>query len=248
MPLHNWTRVSAGTFHDFHCAWIVELRNALNGGVLPPPYYALAEQFAKDVGPDVLTLQAPNPAPYDSDSAPPGATAVLEAPPRVSLVMSGEARRYAAKQRTLVIRHKSGHRIVALVEIVSRGNKEDRTALESFVQKAVSALQHGYHLLILDPHPPGPHDPDGIHGAIWAATTHGAFEARDDKPMTLASYVADVARTAYVEPVAVGDVLMDMPLFLSEAWYVNVPLEATYMAAYRGVPGYWKDVIEGRGS
>ena len=22
MPTHDWTRVSAGTFHDFHCTWI----------------------------------------------------------------------------------------------------------------------------------------------------------------------------------------------------------------------------------
>jgi hypothetical protein len=35
MPVYAWTRVTAGTFHDFHNAWITELRNALNGGVLP---------------------------------------------------------------------------------------------------------------------------------------------------------------------------------------------------------------------
>jgi hypothetical protein len=35
MPVHDWTQVTAGTFHDFHKAWITELRNALNGGVLP---------------------------------------------------------------------------------------------------------------------------------------------------------------------------------------------------------------------
>src|SRR4051794_37951305 len=40
MPLHDWTRVEAGIFHDFHNAWVVELRTALNGGLLPPDYYA----------------------------------------------------------------------------------------------------------------------------------------------------------------------------------------------------------------
>ena len=43
MPVHDWTRVAAGMFHDFHNAWITELRNALNGGLLPPDYYALVE-------------------------------------------------------------------------------------------------------------------------------------------------------------------------------------------------------------
>jgi hypothetical protein len=46
MPIHDWTRVSDGTFHDFHIAWIAEIRNVLNGGLLPPGYYyAQAEQI-----------------------------------------------------------------------------------------------------------------------------------------------------------------------------------------------------------
>ena len=35
MPVHDWTRVDAGVFHDFHNVWIAFLRNALNSGVLP---------------------------------------------------------------------------------------------------------------------------------------------------------------------------------------------------------------------
>src|SRR5437667_9585496 len=57
MPVHAWNRVTAGTFHDFHLAWIAELRRALNGGLLPQGYYALAEQVAGEIIPDVLTLQ-----------------------------------------------------------------------------------------------------------------------------------------------------------------------------------------------
>ncbi len=59
MPIHDWTRVSAGTLHDFHLAWIAELRMALNSGLLPPDYYAQAEQIVGPMGPDVLTLQTP---------------------------------------------------------------------------------------------------------------------------------------------------------------------------------------------
>src|SRR5438552_2507254 len=44
MPIHNWSRVEGGLFHDFHQAWTIEIRNALNAGVLPPQYFALAEQ------------------------------------------------------------------------------------------------------------------------------------------------------------------------------------------------------------
>src|SRR5438132_13455249 len=57
MAVHDWNRVPAGIFHDFHHEWISVIRRALNDGLLPPDYYALAEQQAAGFGPDVLTLQ-----------------------------------------------------------------------------------------------------------------------------------------------------------------------------------------------
>ena len=45
MPIHDWTRLEAGDFHDFHQCWVVAIRNALNGGLLPPEYMAMAEQI-----------------------------------------------------------------------------------------------------------------------------------------------------------------------------------------------------------
>jgi hypothetical protein len=50
----------------------------------------------------------------------------------------------------------------------------------------------------------------------------------------------------YYEPVAVGQPLPDMPLFLEYGWHVRVPLESTYAAAYRTVPVRWRRVIEGK--
>src|SRR5438477_10273331 len=58
MPVHDWTRVEPGIFHDFHHEWISTIRRALNDGLLPADYYALAEQQAAGFGPDVLTLNA----------------------------------------------------------------------------------------------------------------------------------------------------------------------------------------------
>src|SRR4051794_25534859 len=57
MPVHDWTRVNDGTFHDFHHTWIADIKRALNAGLLPDDYYAMAEQQAAGFGPDVLTLQ-----------------------------------------------------------------------------------------------------------------------------------------------------------------------------------------------
>jgi hypothetical protein len=38
--------------------------------------------------------------------------------------------------------------------------------------------------------------------------------------------------------------LIDMPLFLTPDAYVNVPLEASYLSAYRGVPRRWRSVLD----
>src|SRR5258708_5961077 len=88
MPVHDWARVDDGIFHDFHLAWIGELRRVLNGGLLPPDYYALAEQIAGGLGPDVLTLRAPK---ANGNGAPAGeavgALSVATAPPRVQVVL-----------------------------------------------------------------------------------------------------------------------------------------------------------------
>jgi hypothetical protein len=242
MPIHDWSRVDAGIFHHFHGAWMTELGNALNDGVLPSDYYALTDQIIGDVKPDVLTLRTPQS--MNEDSASEGGVAVAAAPPKVRYTAEAEMDEYALAQRELVIRHASGDRIVALLEIVSPGNKNNRHALRRFVEKAAACLHRGCHLLILDLHGPGSRDPQGIHGAIWSEIEDDSYRAPADKPLTLAAYSAGRPKRAYVNPVAVGDALPPMPLFLTPERYVSVPLEATYQAAYRGVPQRWRRELE----
>jgi hypothetical protein len=66
-----------------------------------------------------------------------------------------------------------------------------------------------------------------------------------DKRLTLASYDAGPERVAYVEFVAVGDALPDMPLFLRPGVYVPAPLEATYQTTWGGFPAALKGLLEG---
>lgn len=250
MPIHDWTRVSAGMWHDFHVAWITEIRNVLNGGLLPPEYYALAEQIAGPFGPDVLALHEPDnsngtPANSTSDDDNGGvAVAVATAPPRTRVTVEVEMNDYVLKRRTIVIRHSTGDDIVALVEIVSPGNKSTRHAIRAFAEKAVEALYRGYHLLLIDLFPPGPRDPAGIHGVILGEISDKPFELPPGEPLTLVAYSSGERKIGYLEPTAVGRELIDMPLFLTPETYINVPLEATYRAAYRGVPRKWREVLE----
>jgi hypothetical protein len=245
MPIHDWSRVDAGIFHHFHHGWIEEIARALNRGLLPPEHYALAEQIAGGLGPDVLTLKAPaNGAPSVAD--PVGGVVLATAPPRVQFRLRAEPDLYAAKAKAVVVRHTSNHRVIAIVEIVSPGNKNTRHGLRAFVQQAAEILRAGVHLMILDLFPPGPRDPQGIHKAIWDEFIDNDFALPADKPLTLAAYIGGAWPEAFIEPMAVGASLPEMPLFLTPDVYVPVPLEATYQSAWEAVPSFWRDVLTAR--
>ena len=214
MQVHDWTRVEAGIYHDFHTAWIIHLKEALKG-ILPRGYYALAEQhLGRRQGEDIAL--------HASD---------LE---------------LSIGTRALAVRHVSNHRIIALVEILSPSNKNGSESVADFVQKAVAALRSRIHLVLVDLLPPGKYDPQGMHAAVWEHFDAPACQPPQGQPLTLASYAAAKPVVAYIEHLAVGDSMRDMPLFLTGERYVNLPLASTYEATFRGLPDFWGDVLEGR--
>ncbi|MCI0461409.1 MAG: DUF4058 family protein [Gemmataceae bacterium] len=240
MPIHDWTRVDAGLFHAFHQGWICALCDALNTGGLPRDYFALPEQTI-DPTPDVLALRL-SPA-TEEQSGPCTGLAVATRPPRVRLVQRSEADVYARKADRITVRHRHGH-VVAVVEIVSPGNKASRNELRAFVEKTTDLIRQNIHLLVIDLFPPSKRDPQGLHKVIWDEFQEEDFELSPDKPLTLAAYDAGPPRVAYVEPVAVGDVLPDMPLFLKPEFYVLAPLEATYQTTWGVFPAALKGLLE----
>lgn len=255
MPVHDWTQVEAGIFHALHVAWVPEISRALNAGLLPRGYYALAEQHAGDAIADVLALHAspadpPEPLPPLPST---GGTLVAEAPPKARVRQTIEPLGIA-RRRSLAIRHVSHHRLVALIEIASPANKDRAAHVAAFADKVASALESGVHVLLVDLFPAGGREPAGLHGAIMQrlARADDPPDAPDDRPpadepLTSAAYAAGRPFVdAYVEYFAVGAELPEMPLFLNPDRYVKVPLEQTYQAAYGGMPRYWRDVLEGR--
>jgi hypothetical protein len=242
MPLHDWTRVDAGLFHDFHQGWITALRNSLNGGVLPPDYFALAEQSIRGPIPDVLTLRlAPRKRPPTGGAQ---AVAVATAPPRARVISTSEAGVYARKADRLTVRHRHGD-VVAVIEIVSPGNKASISELRAFVGKTSDLIQRGIHVLVIDLFPPTKRDPQGLHQAIWDEIGEGEeFTLPADQLLTIASYSAGPIKVAYVNTIAVGDALPDAPLFLEPEYYVPVPLEATYQTNWQYFPDPMKELLE----
>lgn len=245
MTLHDWTRVSDGTFHDFHLRWIAHLVERMNDGILPRDYYAQAEQYVLRFEADLLTLSRPRAAGGNGSSSHPpsppgpGAVAVADAPPKAQLHLSGPA----SRRRVVAVRHVSGHRVVALVEVVSPGNKDGPAAVAEFVRKSESVLDGGVHLTILDLLPPGRSDPEGMAAAVWAAMGGRGYERPADKPLTFAAIIAP--RTGlYADHRAPGDELPATPLFLTVDHYIELPLGATYEQTFRGVPAIWREVLE----
>jgi hypothetical protein len=240
MPIHDWTLVDAGLFHNFHQLWIAALTNALNTGGLPADYFALTDQILGGPIPDVVTLTKRG---TKDRSRPSGGVAVADAPLKVRFVQKAEPEIYASRADRIIIQHNLGE-IVAVIEIVSPGNKDSRHGLRTFVEKARELLTQGIHLLVVDLFPPSVRDPQGIHKAIWDEIQDEPFELPADKQLTVAAYSAGLVKTAYVEPVAVGDVLPEMPIFLEAERYVPAPLELTYQATWAVTPAPMRELLE----
>lgn len=160
MAIHDWTKVDADLFHNFHQHWVVALCDALNDGLLSP------------------------------------------------------------------------------------GNKGSKSEFRAFVTKASDLIQRGVHLLVIDLFPPGKRDPQGNHKAIWDEIEEEDLQLPPGKSRTLGSYDAGDERVAYVNFVAAGDDLPDMPIFLRPDIYVPAPLEATYQTAWRHFPRALKGLLE----
>jgi hypothetical protein len=206
MPIHDWSRVYAGLFHDFHQSWSIYIKSALNAGLLPRGLTALVEQKA---------------GPKSSKEA------------------------YADLANRLVVKHKLG-RTIAVIEIISPGNKDSKRAFKEFVDKSLEFIRAGVHLLVIDLFPPTKRDPFGVHRALWDEFEDEdvLFEFPPGKNRILASYNAGREKAAYVEPIAVGDALPDMPLFLFDGHHIKVPLEATYQTTWSVLPRDLQVIVE----
>ena len=235
MPIHDWTRVDSGLFHAFHQMWITTISDALNNGTLPEDYFALPEQRIQGPIPDVLTLRR---TPAVGEPSNTGGLAVADAPVRTSVIHKRDPEVYAEKKSVVTVRHRHGE-IVAVIEIVSPGNKAARNESRRFIEKTDDLLAAGVHLLLIDLFPPSARDPAGVHAALW----DDDYTPPPDKPLAVAAYDAE-DKTAYVEPLAVGDPLPDMPVFLRGQHYVPVPLDATYQTAWRVFPRHPKALLQ----
>jgi hypothetical protein len=216
MPIHDWTRVPSGLFHDFHQSWSIRIKDALNAGILPKGLSALVEQRAGPKEPER---------------------------PTAKIMYRTTKEIYAGRANRIVIKHHLG-RTVAVIEILSPGNKDSRAAVRDFVDKTIDFLRAGVHVLLADLFPPTARDPLGMHKLIWDEISEEPFAFPSGKDRILASYETGAEKAAYVEPLAVGDTMPDMPLFVAEGMHIKVPLEPTYETAWAACPEALREGVE----
>jgi hypothetical protein len=89
-------------------------------------------------------------------------------------------------------------------------------------------------------------DPQGIPKAIWDQFLEEDLDMPSDKPLTFGAFDAGPPQVAYLEAIAVGDSLPELPLFLKPEWYVPTPLERTYQATWNEFPAQLKRLLENR--
>jgi len=253
MPLHDWSRVDAGIFHDFDLTWIGLLKTRLNAGLLPDPFYALAEPVVGEAIPDVLTLQAavrvkdefPQPSsPLFTDATHP---AVALAPSAVLIQDIGPPDPYSLLSRQIAIRDRlRDDAVVAVIELVSQSNKRSQAHCEQFVAKAMALLRSGVHLLILDLQAPTPLVPHGFYERICESYESAPKDLPPERQQQLAAYevLSEGLVRAHVVPLTAGDPLPEMPIFLRPHEFIRLPLEPTYQEAVQSLPGKFRNLLE----
>jgi hypothetical protein len=127
MPIHDWSRKPVGLFHHFHQRWVVSICDALNAGRLPDGFYALLEQHAAGVIPDVVTLERGPRSMRGADAR--GEIAVAAAPPKTRFMSRAtDEDMYAAKADRVAVYNPRGEVGRAQESVCRAGRRGGRVA------------------------------------------------------------------------------------------------------------------------
>jgi hypothetical protein len=221
-PGHSW--------ETFHGRWAYALADELNR-LLPPRY--LAEglvHIGTFVSSDVAEFER-HPLPEEGNGAGGGVAVQTWAPPAPAQTLTLT---YPDDIEVQVYDLHRDRRLLAVIELVSRANKDDEVARRAFAGKCAACLQRGVGVLVIDivtgrggnlhrellellGQPGAAAEENGLYAVAYRPAQ------RDEKGQL------DV----WVAPLALGQPLPTMPLALRGAFFVPVALESAYMEARR---------------
>lgn len=224
MPLHDWTE--SGGWEGVHLLWISELLRQIKSD-LPQGYRAfLGSGPALAVGapparPDVAVRAAEIPTRSSPAAVSPGPepdveVAVADLDPAPALYVERE------------------NRLIAAVELVSPRNKDRPFARATYLNRYLSYLLEGVHLMLVDVHP----RPAGFSFVDQIARELSIANQSSLLPPVCASYrVGEPAAAGgrllaiWRRPLATGQPLPPLPLPLTMDQSLSVDLEGTYSRA-----------------
>jgi len=214
-------------WNSFHAVWAGSIADALVRAV--PREFQVREHLKLSGGVeiDIAALQRPT---GTNGAATPRASD-WQPPPGVAVPAT-----FPDQFEVLVYRQYGGKQLVAAIELVSPGNKDDAVARSAFVGKVVSYLHEGVSVLVVDV---VTNRHANLHAGIVdtmdmpdtvPAIPHERLYAVSYRPVLRAGR-AEI--DVWVNAFDVGDSLPTMPVRLIADYFVPVDLEATYTDARR---------------
>jgi hypothetical protein len=225
-PLHGW--------ESFHARWAVALADAFNL-LLPRRYLAEVQiHIGRQVEADVAEFELPSPIIAEHENGSAGGVAVevqTWAPPiaaqTVNLVFPDDI-------EVEVFDLRDGKRLVAVIELISPGNKDRDDARRAFAAKCVAYLQRGIGLIVVDI---VTIRGGNLHHEVLdlLGQAEGSVLPADTELYAVAYRPAHRAGKNQLDlwpaPLALGQPLPLLPLALRGAFFVPVDLEGTYSEA-----------------
>jgi hypothetical protein len=214
-----------------HSFWNTAMAEHLNQ-LLPANYFASPERHAgAGVEIDVATFETDRNEEEDAGLRDGGGAAVatqLYAPPAAALKV---ATAFADDIEVKVFRELGGNKLVAAIELVSPGNKDREDKEMAFANKCASYLHNGVAVVVIDV---VTDRRANLHDRIMTTVTVDPVPELGEGVLYAVAY-RPIRRKgkerieAWPVPLAVGDPLPTLPLWLNAVTAVPLDLEGTYL-------------------
>lgn len=153
MPLHDHfhaPRIEEAPWEAFHSAWINTIVRHLNGSLLPRRYRAFPQiHLGPFVETDLATFERVSESQPDAPAPTNGGAAACWSPPEALQTLDLELPAQDVFE-VRVVDEQAGKRLVAVIELVSPGNKDRPDQRQAFIAKSASYLQEQVSLIVVD--------------------------------------------------------------------------------------------------
>jgi hypothetical protein len=227
-PLHGPRR-----WEGFHHSWAAFIAQQLNRDVLPEGFYAESEI---GVGPelevDVATLELSRP-----DAAGRGGTTAVWSPPQPAVAVPVDFAQLDGYE-IRVYQDVGGAELRAAIELVSPANKDRAGSRRTFAAKCAGYLRHGVGVVVVDVVTARSAN---LHAELFATLDVKRRPAWSSPTgLSAVAYRAVTVRKkprveVWPEPLALGEPLPTLPLWLALDLCVPLRLEESYAAASGGL-------------